>query len=101
MQEDNDEELKQVQTSPRILKLTSHTTDTVEIEENPSDRENYLSVAQSLTQPIDGVLEDENFNTHLNNLSYNKLVKLVQDHIDLISGKQIEKTYGKSKDAIL
>jgi hypothetical protein len=56
---------------------------------------------KTFNQQIDPLLEDEEFKEHLNNLSNNPLVKLVTDHLDDISGKQVKKNYGKRKAAIL
>lgn len=47
------------------------------------------------------ILEDEEFDEHLINLSNNPLVGLATDHLDVISGKSIPKTYAKRKAAIL
>ena len=55
---------------------------------------------ETFNRQIEPMLEDEEFNEHLNNLSNNQLVKLVTDHLDGISGKQVKKTYGKRKAAI-
>ena len=47
------------------------------------------------------ILEDEEFDERLINLSNNPLVGLATDHLDVISGKSIPKTYAKRKAAIL
>jgi hypothetical protein len=69
-----------------------------EIEETTSKDEIPL---ETFNRQIEPMLEDEEFNEHLTNLSNNQLVKLVTDHLDGISGKQVKKTYGKRKAAIL
>ncbi len=52
-------------------------------------------------QQIDPMLEDEEFNEHLVNLSNNQLVTSLTNHLDIISGEKVTKTYGKRKAAIL